>query len=67
MKIDYLSHAMPVSYVVFDILYAKGKSVMDLPLRERKKILHEELEESEIRKHCGLISRKGRGLLSGGT
>ena len=49
MKIDYLSHAMPVSYVVFDILYAKGKSVMDLPLRERKDILHEELEESEIR------------------
>ena len=48
MKIDYLSHAMPVSYVVFDILYAKGKSVMDLPLRERKEILHEELEESEI-------------------
>lgn len=48
MRIDYLSHAMPVSYVVFDILYAKGKSVMDLPLRERKKILHEELVESEI-------------------
>jgi DNA ligase D-like protein (predicted ligase) len=48
MKIDYLSRAMPVSYVVFDILYAKGKSVMDLPLRERKEILHEELEEGEI-------------------
>jgi DNA ligase D-like protein (predicted ligase) len=48
MRIDYLSQAMPVSYVVFDILYAKGKSVMDLPLRERKDILHEELEESDI-------------------
>jgi ATP-dependent DNA ligase len=48
MKIEYLSRAMPVSYVVFDILYANGKSVMDLPLRERKVILHEELQESEI-------------------
>ncbi len=48
IKIEYLSRAMPVSYVVFDILYAKGKSVMDRPLRERKEILHEELEESEI-------------------
>ena len=48
MKIEYLSRAMPVSYVVFDILYANGKSVMDLPLRERKVILHEVLQESEI-------------------
>ena len=48
MKIEYLSRAMPVSYVVFDILYANGKSVMDRPLRERKEILHEELQESEI-------------------
>ncbi len=48
MKIEYLSRAMPVSYVVFDILYANGKCVMDLPLRERKEILHEELQESEI-------------------
>jgi DNA ligase D-like protein (predicted ligase) len=59
MKIDYLSHAMPVSYVVFDILYAKGKSVMDLPLRERKKILHEELEESEIVSIADSFPEKG--------
>ena len=48
MKIEYLSRAMPVSYVVFDILYANGESVMDRPLRERKVILHEVLQESEI-------------------
>ena len=48
MKIEYLSRAMPVSYVVFDILYANGKSVMDRPLRERKEILHEVLQEGEI-------------------
>ena len=48
MKIEYLSRAMPVSYVVFDILYANGESVMDRPLRKRKVILHEVLQESEI-------------------
>jgi DNA ligase D-like protein (predicted ligase) len=48
MKIEYLSRAMPVSYIVFDILYANGKSVMDRPLRERKEVLHEVLQEGEI-------------------
>lgn len=48
LAIDYLSRALPASYVVFDILCAKERSVMHLPLRERKRILREELQESEI-------------------
>jgi ATP-dependent DNA ligase len=59
MKIDYLSHAMPVSYIVFDILYAKGKSVMSLPLRERKAILQEVLEESDIVSIADSFPEKG--------
>ncbi|MDD4651629.1 MAG: non-homologous end-joining DNA ligase [Methanothrix sp.] len=47
MRIDYLASALPASYVVFDILFAKGKSVMDLPLRERKRLLLEALPECE--------------------
>ncbi len=47
IRIDYLSRALPASFVVFDILYARGTSLMDLPLRDRKRILAEELEESE--------------------
>jgi DNA ligase D-like protein (predicted ligase) len=47
MSIEYLASALPASYVVFDILYAKERSVMDLPLWQRKRILHEELQESE--------------------
>ncbi|MDQ1261836.1 MAG: ligase 1 [Euryarchaeota archaeon] len=47
MRIEYLARTLPASYVVFDILYAKERSVMDLPLRERKQILREELQESE--------------------
>jgi DNA ligase D-like protein (predicted ligase) len=48
LAIDYLARALPASYVVFDILYAKEMSVMGLPLRERKQILREELQESEF-------------------
>jgi DNA ligase D-like protein (predicted ligase) len=48
LKIDYLSRAMPASFVVFDILNIKGKSIMELPLSERKKILRDELQEDEL-------------------
>jgi len=47
MRIDYLSQALPASYVVFDIIYAEEKSLIEMPLRERKQILHQELEERE--------------------
>ena len=47
LRIDYLSIARPASFVVFDILFAQGKRVMDRPLIERKKILSQELVESE--------------------
>lgn len=51
IKIDYLSRAVPVSYIVFDLLCLKGENLMHLPLGERKRILKEELgdtEENEI-------------------
>lgn len=48
MRIEYLASTLPASFVVFDILYAKERSVMDLPLRQRKRILHEELQENEM-------------------
>lgn len=59
LRIDYLSRALPASYVVFDILYAKERSVMDLPLRERKRILREELQESEIVTIADFFPEKG--------
>ena len=45
IKIDYLSQSMPASYVVFDILHLNGRSLMHLSLRERKRILFQELEQ----------------------
>ena len=47
MRIDYLSQALPASYVVFDILYAGGESLLDQPLRKRKQLLPQQLQESE--------------------
>jgi DNA ligase D-like protein (predicted ligase) len=47
LRIDYLSKARPASFVVFDILFAQGNSVMNRPLIERKQILSKVLVESE--------------------
>ena len=44
IRIDYLSRAMPASYVIFDILSLDKESLMHLPLKERKRILFRELE-----------------------
>jgi bifunctional non-homologous end joining protein LigD len=38
-----LSRAMPATYMVFDLLYDRGRSVMDLTLVERRKLLEERL------------------------
>ncbi len=59
MRIEYLARDLPASYVVFDILYAKGRSIMNLPLLERKKILHEELQESEAVSIADSFPEKG--------
>ena len=59
LRIDYLSRALPASYVVFDILYAKERSVMDLPLRERKRDFTGRAAGERDCNHCRLISGKG--------
>lgn len=59
MRIEYLSSALPASYVVFDILYAKGKSVMGLPLWQRKSLLPEEMQESEAVTISDSFAEKG--------
>lgn len=41
--VKYLSARIPVTYVVFDVLYLDGKSLTDLPFSERDRILKESL------------------------
>src|SRR5882672_3011549 len=39
--IQRLSHEVPVSYVVFDLLYLDGRRLVDLPYTERRRLLEE--------------------------
>jgi DNA ligase D-like protein (predicted ligase)/DNA ligase D-like protein (predicted 3'-phosphoesterase) len=45
--IEYLSHSSPATYVLFDILEKGGKTLIDLPLAERKRILKDSVREGE--------------------
>ncbi len=46
-RIKLLSETMPATYIVFDILYLRDKSLMALPLINRKRILSENIVPSE--------------------
>ena len=48
LRIDYLSKVLPSSYVVFDALYARGRNVMSRPLGERKEILKDLVQETDL-------------------
>jgi ATP-dependent DNA ligase len=39
-RIAHLSHTTPASYIVFDLLFLKGKSLMAAPLNERREALN---------------------------
>ncbi len=47
LRIELLSKSMPATYVVFDILNLNSKSLVNLPLIERKKTLEKTIEDSE--------------------
>ncbi len=46
LKIKVLAREIPATFVVFDILYFKGRDIMSYPLKERKKYLPEVLPDS---------------------
>jgi len=45
--IEYLSQKLPATYVVFDILEKDGRTLIDLPLIDRKRILKEKVKEGK--------------------
>ena len=59
LRIDYLSKNMSANYIVFDILCSQGKTIMDRPLLERKRILKEVLQEGELVTVIDYLSEKG--------
>lgn len=48
-----LMREVPVAYLVFDVLYAKGELVIDRPLRERVQILDQLLSRRKAVRHSG--------------
>ncbi len=44
-QIERLQHQSPATYIIFDILEKNGRSLVDLPLMERKAILRESVNE----------------------
>jgi DNA ligase D-like protein (predicted ligase) len=59
IRIDYLSKALPASYIVFDILYRDSENLMNLPLIERKSILKHELQDNDFVTKIDYLRRDG--------
>ncbi len=49
-----------VQYVVFDLLYFQGRSLLDRPLSERRQMLHEELPDLPFIKLCEGVVGDGK-------
>lgn len=50
------------NYIVFDILYLNGASVMNEPLHLRKALLNQVLPSSELVQPCAYIEREGKAF-----
>jgi bifunctional non-homologous end joining protein LigD len=51
-----------IQYYVFDIIELNGKSLVDLPLIERKEILKKILPESNVIRYCDHVEDEGKML-----
>ncbi len=59
VKIEALAKRLPATYMVFDLLYLDGESIMDRPLRERRELLAEIIPESPYVVESRYILEKG--------
>jgi ATP-dependent DNA ligase len=60
--VPFFAHS--VQYVVFDLLYHRGRSLLDRPLSERRRVLHEELPELPFVSLCESVIGDGKKLFS---
>ena len=51
-----------VHFVAFDLLFLRGKSVMNEPLEQRKNLLHEVLKPTEVAQACDFIETDGNAF-----
>ena len=51
--------AIPLAYEVFDLLYLDGRSLVDVPLEDRKRLLRAVLREHPIVRYAGHVESEG--------
>lgn len=61
-KAGLLAKQLPATYVVFDILHWKGRSLVKLPLEERRRLLREAVEPQEHLYLSEPVHAEGRAL-----
>lgn len=61
-KADLLAKQLPATYVVFDILHWNDRSLLKLPLEERRQILEEVVEPQENLYLSEPVRREGKAL-----
>ncbi len=54
-----LKQKFPVNFIVFDLLYTNGRSVMKEPLVDRKGRLNEALDPTEVVQACEFVESEG--------
>ena len=54
--------SVPIVYEVFDLLHLDGRSLVDVPLEERKRLLREHLREDPLVRYAGHIEGDGVAL-----
>jgi bifunctional non-homologous end joining protein LigD len=62
LKISLQSQLNPVCFIAFDLLYLQNELIIDLPLMARKKLLEENIRESEQLLLSRYIEEKGKAF-----
>ncbi len=62
VKIKALAERIPATYMVFDLLYLRGESIMEKPLGERRRLLQKFLPESAFVVESRYIKGEGRAF-----
>ncbi len=58
---DKMLREIPVAFLAFDLLYADGRLLIDLPLRERARMLDELLTAEKVTHHGAAAARRSGG------
>jgi bifunctional non-homologous end joining protein LigD len=61
-KISRLRSSIPVSYIVFDILYLAGHSLLECPLKVRRELLDSTVTPNEVIKNPAPVPAQGEAL-----